>query len=851
MDHRFHNIANAIDDTCNWFLDHDRYQSWKKDVLLSMSERLLWLRGKPGSGKSTLMKKACSDLASVPIAHGYQHHRQICLIRFFFSARGGELDSNVEGFLRSSLVQIFESLHLKLDEEPLQSLVRKSILYENQDWKWALGELQALFALGLSYSNPEYILLLDALDECDPSTNRELVDFLRDQLERNPRFKVCISSRHYPNIFTSDCHTIVAEKYNEQDILSYATQKLRYIGGDSQLPRQISSQSSGIFLWAVLVISKLRQAIDDGESKAVARKLLNTVPQTLGHLFSEIMQSILVDPEKDSCLTLFLFVLCARRALNLKEMAIAMRLHAQNLRHKSSESDNICLDTEQLKKLIIKRSRGLIEVSGIEHSGGMVQFIHTSVKDFLLDNINVAFPFVSNKQEILTLGHRQLAKSCFTFLTTYDSSCKMGGYDIYYQDMKGNIRLHVFEHYTYLFAFYHASQCGIDDETVALVMEGLRSHFVHSIGNETSLILLDEYAKSYNCRHWIDMLRVCHEKAIFVLEAIPKPAGESTIEWLGLNEALAVAIFREHEVMIDILVSTGASLGTVKQDILHKAVTSGQLHVLLRLLEMGANISEKGQYGTIIHFATAIGNEYMVEALLNHGVAPAEFSESCWCYDLYTNPLLIATSEGHMDVVKLLLDRGFSITGESRYIYGYSGSRCTHPLEEACYLGLVSILQILLQVADRERIAKRYYLDAFVAAASMHRKDCVKLIEMAARQREFQTLVVEAQKWIQLHSTGSTQEIVVPTNKITIRVNTLLWGTIDLKVYAGWEGGKVKHLVAYRLGVPAERYAILIPDTWRRLGDNQRLHDVGIFDGSTLYHTLNFKARTYGPEDEL
>jgi ABC-type molybdenum transport system ATPase subunit/photorepair protein PhrA len=51
MNFRKENIVSANDDTCGWLLENANYARWIKG-----DDGLLWIQGKAGAGKSTLMK---------------------------------------------------------------------------------------------------------------------------------------------------------------------------------------------------------------------------------------------------------------------------------------------------------------------------------------------------------------------------------------------------------------------------------------------------------------------------------------------------------------------------------------------------------------------------------------------------------------------------------------------------------------------------------------------------------------------------------------------------------------------------------------------------------------------------
>jgi hypothetical protein len=53
------------------------------------------------------------------------------------------------------------------------------------------------------------VYFIDALDECPESEIRDLVEFFEDLSEvaaaKGIRFRVCFSSRHYPNVSLEKC----------------------------------------------------------------------------------------------------------------------------------------------------------------------------------------------------------------------------------------------------------------------------------------------------------------------------------------------------------------------------------------------------------------------------------------------------------------------------------------------------------------------------------------------------------------------------------------------------------------------------------------------------------------------
>ena len=94
------NIEDTYGDTCQWFLSKQEYLDWQKPGRHSPSSWFLWIKGKPGTGKSTLMKY----LHSTRQPEGSTS----IVLSFFFNARGTQLEHTTLGCYRGLL---FALLH--------------------------------------------------------------------------------------------------------------------------------------------------------------------------------------------------------------------------------------------------------------------------------------------------------------------------------------------------------------------------------------------------------------------------------------------------------------------------------------------------------------------------------------------------------------------------------------------------------------------------------------------------------------------------------------------------------------------------------------------------------------------
>lgn len=115
------NIEPRHINTCEWILELDEYKSWK-----SQPRGLLWIKGKPGTGKSTLMTFLYDQLK--------QDGGQGILLDFFFNAQGTELQHTPLGMLRSLLSQIF-NYDISVRPRLRKLYEQRSRLFGGQKWE--------------------------------------------------------------------------------------------------------------------------------------------------------------------------------------------------------------------------------------------------------------------------------------------------------------------------------------------------------------------------------------------------------------------------------------------------------------------------------------------------------------------------------------------------------------------------------------------------------------------------------------------------------------------------------------------------------------------------------------------
>lgn len=102
MDERHDSIPPAYRQTYEWIFQSKDYLSW-----LSGSSSLYWISGKPGSGKSTLMKHIAHHQQTIDRLREWSQGHEVIKAQFYlWSASRNSLMKSQEGLLRSILFQI-------------------------------------------------------------------------------------------------------------------------------------------------------------------------------------------------------------------------------------------------------------------------------------------------------------------------------------------------------------------------------------------------------------------------------------------------------------------------------------------------------------------------------------------------------------------------------------------------------------------------------------------------------------------------------------------------------------------------------------------------------------------------
>ena len=426
---RIENVEDAYGGTFEWIFDPEiGFHDWLQGKDLNTR---YWIHGKPGSGKSTLMKFAQKHHLTKNFLLQY-HGSPWVIAAYFFHDRGIEIQKSLLGFLRETLYQIlqqqrkiFPLIYPVYHRSYLSSIGApeskntedklKESAYKLRS-KWSLGDLQEALLLIASASTFDINICIftDALDEHD-GNHRDLLSTLDrlSQLTDNQffRLRLCLAGRQ-ENVFKDafrDCAGFSIHEHTTDDIVQYTKGRMQNAMrgnltedgelGLSALIADVIERAEGVFLWVRLVVDELIEGICEGDSIKELQDLLSGIPSELEELYTRTLRRTNRTRSRAPAnsnyerYVMFQIVKCCLNPFSLYDLLAASSTITTG-RDTCSQLGRLSVD--QLERRLYSRSAGLLDVPGLRLNKNSkigatrtssekldVQFIHQTVKEYV------------------------------------------------------------------------------------------------------------------------------------------------------------------------------------------------------------------------------------------------------------------------------------------------------------------------------------------------------------------------------------------------------------------------------------------------------------------------------------
>ncbi|KAN0136165.1 hypothetical protein V8E53_006025 [Lactarius tabidus] len=403
--------------TAEWFCGGGNFDKWK------VSGSLLWIHGKPGSGKSILCSAIIKDIESL------QKAGLASMAYFYFDFRDDRKQAHGD-LLRSLLIQL--SAH----SDPFCDILSR--LYEEYGKGTRQPSDRALMyclkeMLTLPNQCPVY-LIFDALDECPntsgiPTAREQVLDLVKELVGLHlSSLHICVTSRPEVNIryalegLASCLVSLQDESGQNEDIANYIksvvhspsdTHMKRWKEEDKDLViKTLSERADGMFRWVFCQLETLRQCLPQN-----VPLILSQLPVTLDETYARVLHEI-GKTNEFYALRLLQCLTVAKRPLSVQELAEILALDfgtegglpelRENWRSKDQQDAvlSIC------SSLIV-----VVPESDHDYSRHIVQFSHFSVKEFLTsDRLATSSLDIPHLHILPEPAHTVVAKACLGIL---------------------------------------------------------------------------------------------------------------------------------------------------------------------------------------------------------------------------------------------------------------------------------------------------------------------------------------------------------------------------------------------------------------------------------------------------
>lgn len=412
----------AVPGTCQWLIRHEKYRNWRQ----KQASDLLWLSADAGCGKSVLTSYLIDHLKNSE--NKLQVPEIICY--FFFKEDNSEQNDATHA--------IAAILHQLYTAQPwLLRHVTNQFLDQGKDILRSFNSLWKLLDICTTEpSSRDVIIVLDGLDECEPSTRQQLLQSLArfysaregSSLTNPPFVKTIIASRPSNDIKHAFdvLPTIRLRGEDEPEAISQDVELVieHHIENATRrgIPREVLADvraglikgADRTFLWTTLVIGLL-----ETKKGASIRELMGIL-DARGDIFP--IYERLLDHSSDApqAWKLLQIVVGAIRPMTLSELSVAMAVSTSQMSFEDLRLDVVHNFEERAKELCGHFIRIVRDT---------VYLVHQTAREFLLVQMHEAHPTGApnsilrppegkwHRSIVLKHAHHEVLNICLQYLS--------------------------------------------------------------------------------------------------------------------------------------------------------------------------------------------------------------------------------------------------------------------------------------------------------------------------------------------------------------------------------------------------------------------------------------------------
>ncbi|KAL4786749.1 hypothetical protein BJX76DRAFT_354925 [Aspergillus varians] len=362
----------------SWILDNGKVKEWLSPDPDQSSSSILWINGRPGTGKTYLASVLIEACLKDPS----------CITCYFYCNEKFKTKNSALAILRGILLQLIYQHH---ELVPYCHFKRKSARTHTLSDLSTAYTLIEIFCERIS----RLYMIIDGLDECEEG-RKDLLDTFKSLLKKTEghspgRLRLLFLSRPLNEIKTavpSAAILALGPEHNKEDIQRYCRRRTceleKFEFGDvilNKVVEKICIKADGMFLFVKLVINNLaKQPTRDRFHAEISDSRL---PNELGQAYTRIMERLKQDlspAQLEYTQLLLSWLVCSKRPLKWTEIQAALSV---NMR---------MLDTNELDMGLKLRDDpqdlcgSLVQVL----KGNRIELVHSTARQFILQTKDIS-----------------------------------------------------------------------------------------------------------------------------------------------------------------------------------------------------------------------------------------------------------------------------------------------------------------------------------------------------------------------------------------------------------------------------------------------------------------------------
>lgn len=436
---RFAGVVEAHQKTFGWLFDDDdrhrpegeedmdtsgelrlqareNFISWLEEEYKTRKAGIFHVLGKPGSGKSTLMKFLYRHDKTKEHLKRWVSEKELIFCPFFFWKPGSDIQKSQRGLVRALLFSILSAAPDLIPVWfPTQSARAEFDDVVDLDQHVTEEVFYAILRAPETYERRRFVFFLDGLDEFEDKQHHRsklfLVQLMLKWVEQSSgNLKLCISSReqvefesgfktspHFrlQDLTRSDMKTVINSRLADLNttflIDGVHNSNLEHIG------RIILGHAQGVFLWVTLVLTNVECGLLQGDSPRALEQKVKDLPSEINDLLQRIFNEIHSSDRRKAMRTFQLVKVMGALELCLTHYSFWVDV-VDNPEFvflcPTSRENEAQVEVRLLKarRQIYGVCKGLVEIDRHKYKGGphwrhvyreSVMFTHRSVVEFL------------------------------------------------------------------------------------------------------------------------------------------------------------------------------------------------------------------------------------------------------------------------------------------------------------------------------------------------------------------------------------------------------------------------------------------------------------------------------------